>query len=108
MSDVTTEKAGDPPFRLIYRSCNRIEPAHRPSELGKLHSNSGRLSLLVRPSETFEKNCVWLVSIRVTATPIIDVTTSEMISSISVSPDRRRMRRRVRGVKSTSSSASAR
>jgi Sensors of blue-light using FAD len=36
MSDVTTEQAGEPTFRLIYRSCNRIEPARRPSELGKL------------------------------------------------------------------------
>jgi Sensors of blue-light using FAD len=36
MSDDTTRQAGDPTFRLIYRSCNRIPPERRPSELGKL------------------------------------------------------------------------
>jgi hypothetical protein len=36
MSDVATEPAGVPTFRLIYRSCNRIAAARRPSELGKL------------------------------------------------------------------------
>jgi hypothetical protein len=33
MSDDTT---GDPAFRLIYRSCNRIPPEQRPAELGRL------------------------------------------------------------------------
>jgi hypothetical protein len=33
MSDHTT---GDPTFRLIYRSCNRIPAEARPAELGKL------------------------------------------------------------------------
>jgi hypothetical protein len=36
MSDDATGRAGDPTFRLIYRSCNRIASARRPSELGKL------------------------------------------------------------------------
>jgi hypothetical protein len=36
MSEDTTGRTGDPPFRLIYRSCNRIPAERRPSELGKL------------------------------------------------------------------------
>jgi hypothetical protein len=36
MSDDTSRQAGDPTFRLIYRSCNRIPSERRPAELGKL------------------------------------------------------------------------
>jgi FAD-dependent sensor of blue light len=36
MSDVTTGQAAGPVFRLIYRSRDRIAPARRPAELGRL------------------------------------------------------------------------
>jgi hypothetical protein len=40
MSDVTSGGTGEPVFRLIYRSCNRIAPADRPSELGRLFTRA--------------------------------------------------------------------
>lgn len=36
MSEHSTGRAGEPTFRLIYRSCDRIPPERRPSVLGKL------------------------------------------------------------------------